>query len=637
MYGNMDTFMASARGSNCWVPFFDLLKKKGFLRDGLEIRCEQHPERRALLASPEEFDFKCPDGGCSETCNATLGCGQHACARRCHRVADHSNVPCSEVLQKTCAKQHDYGIKCSEQQEGCPECRKEEEDIRRRAKRDLELEIARRRRQEEYQRELQAIRDELSHQRRLLKDERDKTEEQRILQQHRDDLAGLKETVKRHDAIKKVEEEVDQQSRAESTRDCQRDLVGDVEPGSARDEWEQMKREELAQSDVLDKLMGMIGLESVKRQFLEVKTAVDTAVRQGISTKKERFGCSLLGNPGTGESKTVQQHTKTAPKTHGNRLTSSKIGKTTVARLYAKFLTSVGVLAGGRFEETTGSKLANMGVAGCQQLLDNMLEAGGGVLFIDEAYQLSSGSHGGGKAVLDFLLAEVENLTGKICFVLAGYAKQMESFFSHNPGLPSRFPLEMKFDDYSDDELLRILERQIDTRFCGRMKVEDGSRGLYCRIVARRLGRARGTEGFGNARAVENRLAAICRRQGRRLRMQRRAKWKPDDFQLTKEDLIGPEPSRALEHCQAWVELQELTGLDAVKESVRVLVDSIQANYQRELNEEPVLEYNLNRVFVGNPGTGKTTVAKLYGRILVDLGLLSNGQVIVKNPSGCDP
>ncbi|KAG5917771.1 hypothetical protein E4U42_007121 [Claviceps africana] len=606
MYGNMDTFMASTRGSDCWVPFFDLLKKKGFLRDGLEVRCEQHPERRALLASPEDFDSKCPDGGCSEICHATLTCGQHACARRCHRLADHSSVPCSEVLQRTCSKQHDYEIKCSEQHDGCPKCRKEEEEIRRRAKRDLDLETACRRRQEEYQRELQAIQDELSHEKRLLKDERDKAEEQRILQQHRDDLAGFKETVKRHDAIKNIEEEV-QRSHAESTPDCQKDQVGDVEPGSARDEWEQMKREELAQSDLLDKLMGMIGLESVKRQFLEVKTAVDTAVRQGISTRKERFGCSLLGNPGT--------------------------GKTTVARLYAQFLTSVGVLAGSRFEETTGSKLANMGVSGCQKLLDNMLEAGGGVVFIDEAYQLSSGNHSGGKAVLDFLLAEVENLTGKVCFVLAGYAKQMESFFSHNPGFPSRFPLEMKFEDYTDDELLRILERQIDRRYSGRMKVEDGSRGLYCRIVARRLGRARGREGFGNARAVENRLAAISRRQGQRLKVQRRAKQKPDDFQLTKEDLIGPEPSRALVYCQAWVELQELIGLGAVKESVKVLVDSIQANYHRELNEEPVIEYNLNRVFVGNPGTGKTTVAKLYGRILVDLGLLSNGEVIVKNPS----
>jgi hypothetical protein len=183
-------------------------------------------------------------------------------------------------------------------------------------------------------------------------------------------------------------------------------------------------------------------------------------------------------------------------------------GKTTVARLYGKFLNSVGVIPGSRFEESTGSKLANMGVSGCKQLLDDIQNDGGGVLFIDEAYQLSSSSTPGGGAVLDFLLAEVENLTGKVVFVLAGYTKQMEAFFAHNPGLPSRFPREMKFADYTDDELLRILMLKIDAKYGGSMKCEDGLDGLYTYIVARRIGYGRGSDGFGNARTVENTL--VC-------------------------------------------------------------------------------------------------------------------------------
>ena len=103
--------------------------------------------------------------------------------------------------------------------------------------------------------------------------------------------------------------------------------------------------------------------------------------------------------------------------------------------MYAKFLTSVGALPGGdSVVETTGSKLANEGVQGCKKILEGIQNKGGGALFIDEAYQLASGSSFGGAAVLDFLLAEVENLTGKVVFILAGYNKQMESFFSHNPG-----------------------------------------------------------------------------------------------------------------------------------------------------------------------------------------------------------
>lgn len=107
-------------------------------------------------------------------------------------------------------------------------------------------------------------------------------------------------------------------------------------------------------------------------------------------------------------------------------------GKTTVARIYAQFLTSLGVIPGSCFKEETGASLANAGVSGCKAIIDEILNDGGGVLFIDEAYQLTSGNSFGGGAVLDYLLPEIENLNGKVVFILAGYRKQMESFYAHN-------------------------------------------------------------------------------------------------------------------------------------------------------------------------------------------------------------
>ncbi|KIJ05152.1 hypothetical protein PAXINDRAFT_103893 [Paxillus involutus ATCC 200175] len=128
-------------------------------------------------------------------------------------------------------------------------------------------------------------------------------------------------------------------------------------------------------------------------------------------------------------------------------------------------------------------------------------------------------------------------------------------------------------------------------------------------------------------------FAKIRERQAERVEQDRRAGSRVDDFLLTKEDLIGPDPSQVLPNSAPWAKLQELIGLEAVKDSVRNFFALLETNYQRELEEKEPMQMSLNRVFLGSPGTGKTSVAKLYGQILADLGLLSNGEVIVKNPA----
>lgn len=165
------------------------------------------------------------------------------------------------------------------------------------------------------------------------------------------------------------------------------------------------------------------------------------------------------------------------------------------------------------------------------------------------------------------------------------------------------------------------------------MNVEGGPNGLYCRVVARRIDCGRGREGFGNARAVEIAFSRIRDRQAQRLMLLRRQGGQPDDMMLTKFDLLGPEPIGALTDSAAWKNLDSMTGLSAVKQSIKALLETTQYNYHRELEEKPILEFNLNKVFLGSPGTGKTTIAKLYGQILVDIGFLSDGEVVVKNPS----
>ncbi|RDA85266.1 hypothetical protein CP532_2328 [Ophiocordyceps camponoti-leonardi (nom. inval.)] len=495
-------------------------------------------------------------------------------------------------------KGHKSSVACGDNSPGCHACAVEDETALRRLKRDWDLEMKRKKQQDAYLRDLQELEDEIYHHRKVMEAEAETKEQGETLSQKKGQLHGLKDTRAKMDDAKVKRAKQPDMATVQGCRDY---VVGPIE-----EEWEMMKSEGTC-NQALDKLMGMIGLGSVKEEFLSLKSTIDTKIRQGLPLSQERLGCVLLGNPGT--------------------------GKTTVARHWARFLTSMGAIPGDSFEETTGAKLAAGGVTAATAMLEKIKDEGGGVVFIDESYCLASGNSPGGKAVLDFLLAEVENLRGKVSFVLAGYRREMEPFFAHNPGLTSRFPIEMTFEDYADFELERILQSKIRHKWDGQMKVEEGINGLFVRIVSRRIGRGRGRDGFGNARAVENALAGIEKRQAKRLRLQRRADQSPDDFLLTKEDIIGPEPTTTLDKCQAWKKLNDMIGLKKVKDEMKMLMDSLTTNYQRELAEEPLVEFALNRVFLGSPGTGKTTVAKLYGRILADLGFLSNGEVVIKTPA----
>lgn len=173
-------------------------------------------------------------------------------------------------------------------------------------------------------------------------------------------------------------------------------------------------------------------------------------------------------------------------------------GKTVCARLYGELLEELGVLPKGScFVETSGAKLVSGGVAALQDALDETKD--GGLLFVDEAYQLNPSNNTMGGQVLDVLLTEMENRRGSLVVAFAGYADRMEDLLDYNEGLCSRFRLVWNFDDFSVDELVEIITQQLAS-----MTPPFTAADKHVRIMARRLGRQRGTRGFGNARAVRN-------------------------------------------------------------------------------------------------------------------------------------
>ncbi|KAI0107176.1 P-loop containing nucleoside triphosphate hydrolase protein [Nemania sp. FL0031] len=653
LIGNAETFMKSKKGGQLWKKFIDMLKAQNHIYDGLPVKCEQHPVRRAILRSPGDFDEECPDGGCKELCGASLKCGIHKCLRSCHYRSDHSKMRCDIIVEVKCPKGHAQKRKCYEKQPlRCKRCDEEEKRAAKVLERDLELQDRRVKDQVRHDMDIAELDMQIRKIREEVEDKKTAQERARALEQKKQDLEAaqrlatqtLQQAPRKAPQATTTPAAMAQASTSQARTPQQtppapvtnapaspNNNAGNTRPRGAQGqktittpklpaskpttpkksaselEWERQKRIEGASNDAIDDLMALTGLEEVKEKFLDIKSKIETVARQGIDMKKERMGMVMLGNPGT--------------------------GKTTVARIYARFLASVGALPGKEFAEITGSGLANEGVAGTKKIIEGLVKAGGGVFFIDEAYQLASGNNYAGKNVLDFILAEIEDRRGTIAFIFAGYVKEMEKFFEHNPGFDSRMPHKLTFADYSDECLLTMLNAMIERKYGSRATLEGGGYGLYVRVLIKRLGRRRGTEGYGNARALENVWAQVTERQASRLRKERATGSSPDDLLFTKEDLIGPEPSGAIKDSPAWKELQSLIGLERVKNSVRALVDAIQRNYHRELQELEPLGFTLHRVFLGSPGTGKTTVAKLYGSILADLGLLSKREVVTKNPS----
>ncbi len=213
---------------------------------------------------------------------------------------DHSKTECNQRIGKVCERQHKTKVRCGKEGDGCRECIQEDQEMERRAKRDLQLEEERARREESYKRKLQEIDDEIHHQRRVDQYGTEAEKQKQTLEDRKLELEALKQravtVAKAADVAKKI---ATMKASAQVKLPPPYSWTGN---SGAQTEWEFLKQSEGAHSKPLDDLMQMIGLEEVKQEFLNVKSKVDTALRQGISMASERFSCSMLGNPGTGVS-----------------------------------------------------------------------------------------------------------------------------------------------------------------------------------------------------------------------------------------------------------------------------------------------------------------------------------------------
>ncbi|MBX9690160.1 MAG: AAA family ATPase [Candidatus Obscuribacterales bacterium] len=353
----------------------------------------------------------------------------------------------------------------------------------------------------------------------------------------------------------------------------------------------------------LSELNAMIGLKTLKEQISELIALVrNQRLREAkhLHNAPMSYHMVFAGNPGT--------------------------GKTQVARITAKIFKAIGILKSGHLIEVDRSKLIAEYVGQTAIKTTKVVEeALGGVLFIDEAYSLMNELNDPfGQECIDTLVKLMEDHRDNLIVIAAGYTTKMSQFINANPGLQSRFPLQFIFDDYSEDELIAIFKKLAqDGEYELSKDLEDYLPTLFCRLLQQK------TSNFANARECRNLLEKAKRKQAIRLSKlinPNRKSLRYLKLEDVEESDDEQDQKRSLQEIRA--DLNKLVGLKSIKEAVDFLINNIQAQNMRASQNLPRLSVNNHLVFAGNPGTGKTTVARLLGSLYKELGILSKGHFV---------
>lgn len=383
----------------------------------------------------------------------------------------------------------------------------------------------------------------------------------------------------------------------------------------------QAEPEILSFDELFGKLDALIGLDAIKTQ---VKN--HASYLQFLQLRKEKgfredeeinVHSVFIGNPGT--------------------------GKTTVAKMMGQLYKTMGILSKGHVHEVDRVDLVGEYIGQtAPKVKEAIEEARGGVLFIDEAYALArqnDDSKDFGREVIEILVKEMSNGKGDMAVIVAGYPGEMKHFLDSNPGLKSRFKLFFEFRDYLPQELSMIAalaskEKEVKLSPAAAEKLDHIILEAY-----RKRDRS-----FGNARYVFDLIEKCKLNLGLRVMGELNPEQMDADFLSTIEpqDVTGlqreganqlpriPVDEQLLQ--SALIELESLVGMQKVKKQILDMVRLVR--FYKENGKDVLNRFFLHTVLVGNPGTGKTTIARILTNIYKALGILERGHMVETDRQG---
>ena len=356
--------------------------------------------------------------------------------------------------------------------------------------------------------------------------------------------------------------------------------------------------------EILSDLDRYIGMDAVKKAVREMAYTVQNSIQRaerGLG-EQEKTGMHIIltGNPGT--------------------------GKTTIARKLGEILAAIGYLDSGHVVEVDRAQMVSQYQGETPKVVDRLCDkAMGGILFVDEAYTLAPVSQGGerdnqGAQALEKLMKRMEDDRGKFVVIAAGYRTEMENLFRINPGFRSRFNYFLDIDDYTPDELLQImLLFAKEKKYVFDPKAEELTRKLITELYNAR------DKDFANGRTMRQLFDKICSKQAERLQKGNMALMTNEELMTIMEDDVPYEAPQTVDYSACLSKLEGMVGLAAVKKEISNLAAFL--NLQVMRGEQNTFQ-GKHYVFTGNPGTGKTTVARIMADVFRSLGILSRGQLV---------